>query len=140
MATETKRMMKKLFYTIFLLAAVLLQAQCLQVQSGTYTGQTENGSLDKYGSSESQIERLENGDLYFHDFSAGFIQACGFEPISLTISIDCNGNIPSKVFDSKFGQVRIVSGKYDGISSKITLKWEIPDNQVNEVSTFILNN
>ncbi len=139
MDIETKIMIKAQAYTFFILLSFFSLAQCVEVTPGTYSGETKNGSLDRYGSGSFSINTSENSNLILEDFSAGFFAQFNKTPIEITVQIDCNGQVSPKEVESIFGMIYIDSGTYDTNLSQLTLIWRIPHNQVNEKSIFTKN-
>lgn len=119
---------------IALLLVIAKPHQCdLSIPSGSWTGTTDHSSASVYISSDGNTITVD-------DFTAGFLNAVGHgdQKLSVTLSIDCSGNINSKTINSEFGDFEI-TGLYDQDSQQLTLDWSNPTSGINQSSKFNYN-
>ena len=102
---------------------------------------TLSGFGNKYGSSNTvSITKSGNATISISDFSAGLFSKFDMgtdHPATLTF--DCNGQVQSTSFSTDFGECTISSGSWNEEEQVLTIHWEIPYNQVQEISEFKIN-
>ncbi|MCR9254303.1 MAG: hypothetical protein NXI20_28075 [bacterium] len=109
---------------------------CLQLpEQVSVEAKTKKGSLDKYGSGSVTINQLSDSQFEISDFSAGYFDQFGQSSPSITITINCS-EVESQSIDTDFGTCQITGGLWNSNNGKLTISWEIPFNDVYEVSEF----
>ena len=106
----------------------------LAISTGSWSGETTQGVGGHYASSNVSVD-VDGLSIAISDFSAGFFKKLGHtEDYSRTLTFDCDGNLESQDFSTKFGPTTITSGSWNENDQTITIHWSIPGNGINETT------
>lgn len=138
-----KTILMKCLILTFMLALLHLDSNaqnCLEVTTGSYSGNITEGAFDKYGNDGNiTISAIGSDKISISDFTAESLAQFQKNEPSVVLDLNCDGTIVSKSFSTDFGEATITSGSYDAENQQFALNWKIPHNRIEEKAVFTKN-